>query len=959
MNSKSSGETDSSDKASKASADNPSNYGYTYNHSVFIADYNVTNSVSWNDLNGMDLIFGKTYTKDHINYTMRAPSVGNGYYWGTLIPENNEWDMILNKSAETQIKNYTEMYSWGQDTQSVGKTNRAERGCTSIREMNFSPAQTARVVHGYRPVLEVQDTDKLSKDEFKVVTVNLNGGSVGGESSIKLIVKRDSWFNAPAREGLTPPADTTDDSFMWAADDGYLYAPGENIGSGVTTLTAVWGKFYGIRITKTDGTQVYVTSNNYTDPLGDGTVSYTLPVYDSSKTLTSDDFDKLINGESVDGVQLPKLTLNEADIQHLEVYYWGDDTNMQIVSSLVRLELVGENKITYVGEYSSAIYAVRLIVTGDGSLDIITTGRSSGGVSVPALEGGMYIQNGGNVTMNTAEWGVSSEEAQFEFIRGKLTITTNGKYYGALYVESEERFTSVAENTTILYGNPPEKMTSPLDEEKIYALKWAHYVQMTSNHTVIFNTNGGSIVTEKAVAYGESVEKPDNPQKVGYSFEGWYTDEGCTEEYTFKKSITGNMTLYAKWEEKSDFSVQFNTDGGTAISDKSNVKWTDKVLEGLSNPTRDGYEFTGWKYGNIDVTAETTYADLAADDAVMTITLTAQWKDTEKPTGSISNGTCTWHTFTDSITDELFYKDAQSISIDASDNSGSVTTEYYVTDEVLSEEQLQSVVWTEYTGTFRMDADGQYIIYAKLTDSSDNVTYLRSNRMTIDSVLPIVKGIEDGKTYCSAQTFTVEEKHLHAVFVDNAPIEPNEDGEYEIAAKSAPQTILVYDKAGNTAEVTITVNAGHTGGEANCTEKAICEICGESYGETDAANHKDLAKTEARKATTSEAGNKEYWHCEDCGKFFSDDQVKNEIKKEDTVIPKLKADTETETPTKTPVKKPTKTSASTDAKKNISKSNSPKTGDTSKVLLWMILFCVSGSVIAGKAVAAKRRRRKR
>ena len=135
-------------------------------------------------------------------------------------------------------------------------------------------------------------------------------------------------------------------------------------------------------------------------------------------------------------------------------------------------------------------------------------------------------------------------------------------------------------------------------------------------------------------------------------------------------------------------------------------------------------------------------------------------------------------------------------------------------------------------------------------------------------------------------------------------------------------------------------------------EKAICEICGESYGETDAANHKDLVKTEARKATTSEAGNKEYWHCEDCGKFFSDAQAKNEIKKEDTVIPKLKADTETETPTK----KPTKTS--TAAKKNVSKSNSPKTDDTSKVLLWMILFGVSGSVIAGKAVAAKRRRRK-
>ena len=82
-------------------------------------------------------------------------------------------------------------------------------------------------------------------------------------------------------------------------------------------------------------------------------------------------------------------------------------------------------------------------------------------------------------------------------------------------------------------------------------------------------------------------------------------------------------------------------------------------------------------------------------------------------------------------------------------------------------------------------------------------------------------------------------------------------------------------------------NAAHTGGEATCTEKAVCDICGEKYGEIDASNHTNVVKTEAKPATDTAAGNIAYWHCEACGKYFSDEDCTTEIDLASTVIPKL------------------------------------------------------------------------
>ena len=88
-----------------------------------------------------------------------------------------------------------------------------------------------------------------------------------------------------------------------------------------------------------------------------------------------------------------------------------------------------------------------------------------------------------------------------------------------------------------------------------------------------------------------------------------------------------------------------------------------------------------------------------------------------------------------------------------------------------------------------------------------------------------------------------------------------------------------------------TCNAAETvncsGGTATCKDKAVCEICKESYGSPDPNNHAHLKHIDAKAATVAEEGNIAYWYCDDCDKYFSDAAATKEITKADTVTAKL------------------------------------------------------------------------
>ena len=223
-----------------------------YVHSLFVADYAVTKDVSWDDLNGENLIFGKGYTANGVGYTLRAPSVGSGRtdssepYRGT--PQSNEWDRMLDKD-EGYIKNWSDMYSWGQDTWSTSASRCAVRGYDSARYGYHYSSWYNSVGLGFRPVLEVLNPDTLDSDGLKAVTLALGGGKLGNRSEdIQIIVKNGESFTAPASHGLTRPDGNNEDYFMWLGSDGNLYAPDESVPADVTKLTALFYEQFNLAL---------------------------------------------------------------------------------------------------------------------------------------------------------------------------------------------------------------------------------------------------------------------------------------------------------------------------------------------------------------------------------------------------------------------------------------------------------------------------------------------------------------------------------------------------------------------------------------------------------------------------------------------------------------------------------------------------------------------------------------
>ena len=469
------------------------------------------------------------------------------------------------------------------------------------------------------------------------------------------------------------------------------------------------------------------------------------------------------------------------------------------------------------------------------------------------------------------------------------------------------------------------------DNITLYA-KWA-----ANTYTITFDTAGGSEIAPITQDYGTQIAAPANPTRKGYTFKGW--DKEIPETMPAE-----NITVKAQWEI-NQYTIAFDTAGGNEIAPITQDYGT--AITAPADPTREGYTFIGWD------------TEIPATMPAENITLKAKWKDIEKPTGEIIIGTNKWHEFLNKLTFGLFFKDTQTVTINAFDNSGTVFVSYLVTDRDLSEAELQSLVFGGYEAPFCIDLNGEYIVYAMLVDESLNITYLRSDRITLDNVQPVIGGIENGKTYCEAQTVTIDEKYIDTVTVNGTKVTLDENGGFTLSPADGEQKIVVTDKAGNTAEMTVTVNDGHTfgewvsngdgthsrectvdgckgvetmacsGGKATCTEKAVCEYCGKAYGKPDSNNHTDLKHIDAKAATKTAEGNIEYWYCDGCDKYYSDKDGINEIKKADTVTAKLPGDTK-----------------------------SPRTGNASDLALWISLLFVSGGVTGVTAGLRKKKKHK-
>ena len=543
------------------------------------------------------------------------------------------------------------------------------------------------------------------------------------------------------------------------------------------------------------------------------------------------------------------------------------------------------NRLTTGEAFHGGIYAFGPMANGD------TTG-------VITLTGGL-IKNNGRYAINAAYM---------------TTIYANGgEVYGEVHLNQACKITCLAEDNGItafkgktVIGGTSSVNPSHVDWGLFYG---GLYIYGNMTGVIVTYKDGDSEYAKQVLPSGTLATRPDAPAATpGYTFGGWNKADGTAWDYASDK-VTDNITLYAKWTANT-YTITFDTAGGSEIAPITQDYGT--VITAPEAPTREGYTFTGWD------------RDIPTTMPAENITITAKWKDTEKPTGEIIIGANKWQEFLNKLTFGLFFRDTQTVTINAADNSGTVFVSYLVTDQDLSEAELGSLVFGGYEEPFHIDPNGEYIVYAMLVDESLNITYLRSDRVTLDNVQPVISGIEDGKTYCEAQTVTIDEKYVGTVTVNGTPVELDENNSFTLSPADGEQKIVVTDKAGNTAEMTVTVNDGHTGGKATCAEKAVCEVCGKAYGELDPKNHTDLKHIPAKAATEDAEGNIEYWHCEGCNKYYSDKDGTKEITKADTVTAKLP--------------------------------KTPPTGDTSSLSLWIALVLASGGAAIGAAALSRKKK---
>jgi len=1016
-----------------------------YAHSLFVADYAVTHTVSWNGLNAKGLIFGKNYASGGVDYTLRAPSVGSLGNSERGVPQSNEWDTMLNKDSG-YIQNWNEMYSWGQDTVSVDASYRAVRGYDSARYWNINGATFSTPYVGFRPVLEVLNPDTLGSVGLKVVTLDLGGGKLGGSSdAIHIIVKNGSGFTAPASNGLTRPAGDTGSYFMWLGSNGKLYAPGASVPAEVTKLTAQFalseqfsltpgGRYYfdlsGEKIPGTANGNLPDSTLHYVPFTYAGTIeaykltsamattgeyaqqnkyahSLFIADYNVTHTVSWDDLNtkSLIfgkdyaiggvgytlrapsvgsnftgSGNSERGVPQSNewdtmLNKNSGYIQNWNILYsWGQDTyfggvSLRAVRGLDSARCWSSNSATYSAPYVGfrpVLEVLNADTLGSGGLKAVTLNLGGGklGGSSDAIH--IIVKNGSKFTAPAS---------------GGLTRPAGDT--GSYFMWLDSNGNSYAPGASV-----------PADVTEL-TVQWT-----APTYAVTLHTNGGTInsgnVTEYTYGVGATLPTADDMTYTGHTFKGWYDNESLTGSpvTAIGDTETGNKEYWAKWEI-NQYTVTVKPENGEA-----DITITQDYGTPITAPTltREGYQFNGW-----DKAFPTT---MPAED----LTITAQWRDIAAPTGEIKIAENGWKSFFNTITFDLFFKDTQMVTVTAADNSGeAVTVEYLLSDKALTESELARMTFTTYSAPFSINADNEYVIYAKLTDTSGNVAYINTNGIVLDATVPVISGIEAGKTYCAAQTITVDEKYIDTVKVNSTKVILDENSQFALSPASGEQTIVVTDKAGNETRVTVTVNDGHTyewqsengqywqkckfcnhetakkdiptinisgadkvcrtqdykfsftlpegatdaacgyefiglgggpltptvenglysgiikastypatensfklivsaktadgfafsaekkvtiqnehtGGTATCKDKAICEVCGESYGKLDPNNHANLKHIDAKAATKTSEGNIEYWYCDGCNKYYKDAKATQEITKAQTVTAKL------------------------------------------------------------------------
>ena len=631
-----------------------------YPHSLFVADYAVTHTISWGGLNDEGLIFGKNYASGGVDYTLRAPSVGsNATGSGDSqrgVPQSNEWDTMLNKNSG-YIKNWNGIYSWGQDTTRYNSSFRAVRGFISARLWGIDNAASSDPNVVFRPVLEILNPDTLGSDGLKVVTLDLGGGTLGNSSEdIQIIVKTGSEFTAPASDGMTRPNGDTGSYFMWLGSDGKLYAPGASVPADVTKLTAQFALSEQFSLTP-GGTYYFDLSamgipGTVNDALPDNTLHYVPFTYAGtadayklmSEMATTEEYaqqKKYPHSLFVaDYVVTHTVSWNDLDTASL---IFGKDYVAGSVDYTLRAPSAGsqsnngkddsstrgipksnewdaildkanqdwkDNTSGYIknwsGKYSfgqdNYANASRRAFRGYYSARFWTSSTATFSSPIVGFRPVLEILNADTLgpdglkvvtlDLNGGKLGNSSEDIQI--------IVKTGSAFTA---PASDGLTRPDGNTGSYFMWLDGNGNSYAPGGSVPADVTALTVQWTApTYAVTLHTNDGTInngnVTE--YTYGVGATLPTDVTRTGYTFKGWYDNEGLTGDpvTAIGNTETGNKEYWAKWEI-NQYTITYDLAGGTAEGNP-NTYTIETGAFTLKNPTKSGYTFTGWSGTGLD-----------------------------------------------------------------------------------------------------------------------------------------------------------------------------------------------------------------------------------------------------------------------------------------------------------------------------------------------------------------------
>ena len=598
-----------------------------YEHSLFIADYNVKCSLQRETLAEMNLIYGQTYTASNVNYTLRAPSVGDHHRnegeGSGLAPIDNEWDTIYQKSAD-YIKNWYKMRSFGQD---IGTGNvegmYLSRGGHFAAQATFWARPTLPVRDiGFRPVLELP-TD-LAADSLKIVEL-LTGEFMPGETynSINIIVKKGESFKAPSAEGLPLSDDISADTPMWWVDEnGNFYKPGDTVPADVSMLSAFYGGL-GLFLDRGDG-EVEVTPDNYTDIFGDGTASFVLPKgktltsLEESYNLTSKDILEIYSTSKTEkyGSVFPNLKLKNADLTsvRLSEKYIGRENPLFIT-------LDGKNTIGSLNRISMSRNT--LSVLGDGSLTLnsaltLSQYTQYGGSSVTMTDGltAYYLSiDSGSLTVTGDPQAITLRDQDISdlYMGDGMRLFTGSSAQDAaeavipqLSAEMQELYQRYLADDNTLTNEEFAALNNALRERfnAIFRqLSDKTYVRITGAWDVTYQpgTNGsGNAVTDIKFYNDALTLRGALFTRTGYTQVGWATVDGGEKVYAFGGGYTTNaaLTLYPVWQTDT-YAITYDLNGGTAEGNPDAYTIETGAFT-LKNPTKSGYTFTGWSGTGLD-----------------------------------------------------------------------------------------------------------------------------------------------------------------------------------------------------------------------------------------------------------------------------------------------------------------------------------------------------------------------